>query len=54
MSGQLTYERLVEASKAYAVANQALEYMVELSNPQIFGFIDNVEKGECLKAFRGQ
>ncbi|MFY0308262.1 hypothetical protein ACFMBG_00005 [Leisingera sp. D0M16] len=48
---QVTYEGLVEASKAYAVANQAMEYMVELSNPQVFGFIDNVEPGACLKAF---
>lgn len=53
MNGQITYEGLVEASKAYAVANQALEYMVDLTNPKIFGFIDNDKPGECLAALRG-
>lgn len=49
--GQITYEGLIEASKAYAVANQALEYMVDLSNPQVFGLIDNIEPGKCQEAF---
>lgn len=51
-AGALTYESLVEASKAYAVANQAVENMVALSTPQIFGYRDLIEPGACLKALK--
>lgn len=51
-SGGLTYEKLVEASKAYAVANQAVENFVSLSNPRVFGYRDLRAEGSCLAAMR--
>jgi hypothetical protein len=49
-SGNLTYESLVEASKAYAVAGQALENVSALSTPKVFGYRDLLKKGSCLEA----
>ena len=51
-TGELTFDRLIEASKAYTVANQVLENMIALANPRVFGYEDLVEEGGCLKAMR--
>ena len=49
-SGSITYDSLIEASKAYAVAGQAIEGFSELSNPRVIGYIDLLEEGSCLAA----
>ncbi len=49
-SGDITYESLIEASNAYAVAGQAIETMVELTNPRIVGYKDSRKAGSCLAA----
>lgn len=51
-AGDLTYESLVEAGKAHAVANQAVENMVALTNPRIFGYRDLTEPGACLASLQ--
>ena len=52
-TGALTYNSLVEASKAYAVAGQALEDIISLSNPRIIGYRDGTIAGSCLAAMAG-
>lgn len=51
-SGALTYESLIEASNAYAVAGQALENITALSNPRIIGYKDQRAEGSCLAAMK--
>lgn len=48
--GAVTYEGLIKASNAYAVAGQAIENMIELTNPRIVGYKDMRSEGSCLAA----
>lgn len=50
LSKGLSYDTLIKATNALAVANQILEDKISFSSPRVFGYVDYNTSGACLAA----